>query len=164
MRRFALLLGLATLPALLPAAAEYPRMGPDIFDPQAPAEDLIEAALARAVTEHKRVLLFFGANWCPWCRRLHRVFTTDDSVAALLDRGFVLVNVDANMRRDRKRNAAVIARYGHPLRFGLPVFVVLDSDGAQRTTRETQSFAAPTDDEVGRRVSGFLRHWLPPAS
>ncbi len=139
-------------------------MGPDIFDPGAPAEELIEAALARAGREHKRVLLFFGANWCPWCRRLHRVFAADEDIGSLLNQGFVLVHVDANTRRDKKRNASALARYGNPQRFGLPVFVVLASDGTQLATQETQSLAAPTDEEVAGRLRRFLAEWAPPAN
>ncbi len=163
MRRIVvILLWLAAIPRLLAVAPEYPRMGADIFDPKAPAEELIAAALTRAEREHKRVLLFFGANWCPWCRRLHRVFAAHEDIVSLLNQGFVLVHVDANTRRDKKRNASALARYGNPQRSGLPVFVVLASDGAQLATQETQSLAAPTDPEVVERLRRFLRDWLPP--
>jgi len=159
------LLGLALAGAALPPLAatepEYRQMGPDIFDRHASGEELIAAALARAQPEGRRVLLFFGANWCPWCRRLQSVFATAPAVTARLERSFILVHVDANLRHDRNRNAAVIARYGHPLRHGLPVFVVLAADGTLLTTQETASLAAPTDEEVAARVADFLDAWAP---
>ena len=110
-------------------------------------------------------MLIFGANWCPWCRRLHQVFTVAPAVRARLRDDFVLVYVDANTRNDKKRNVAVQERYGNPIqKHGLPVMVVLDSDGRQLTTRETSSLSAPTDEEVARRVAAFLTEWaLPPA-
>lgn len=149
------------LPPLAAAEPEYRQMGPDIFDRHASGEELIAAALARAQPEGRRVLLFFGANWCPWCRRLHGVFTTAPAVTARLERSFDLVYVDANMRHDRNRNAAVIARYGHPLRHGLPVLVLLAPDGTMLTTQETASLAAVTDEEVAARVAAFLDAWKP---
>lgn len=162
MRRL-LILALLAWPVVTGAAPEYPRMGPDLFDPAADGEALVSAAISRTRGEGKHLLLFFGANWCPWCRRLHRVMATDSRIRAHLERHFVVVHVDANTRLDRKRNAAVIARYGNPLRFGLPVFVVLAPDGTLLATRETQSLAAPTDAEVAARVAAFLRVWTPQA-
>lgn len=134
-------------------------MGPDIFDPRAKGEELIDAALTRASHESKRVLVFFGANWCPWTRRLHQALRTDGAVGKTLQRDFVLVYVDANTRKDKQRNAAVLKKYGDPLRLGIPVFVVLGSDGALLVTQETQSLTAGTAEEVARRLEQFLRAW-----
>lgn len=72
------------------------------------------------------MVVLFGANRCPWCRRLHRMFTEDQAILARLHDDFVLVYVDANFRNDRKGNAVVLERYGDPIKkFGLPVLVVL---------------------------------------
>lgn len=136
-------------------------MGPDIFDPRAQGDELIAGALARASREHKRVLVLFGANWCPWTRRIDHALRQDAAIRQELQRSFVLVYVDANTRKDKKRNALVIERYGNPLRFGLPVFVVLAPDGALLATRETQSLAARTDGEVAERLRRFLSAWVP---
>ena len=142
-------------------AQEYRQLGPDIFDPQAAGAGLVSHALAQAGSDHRRVLLLFGANWCPWTRRLHRALSTDAAVLQVLRGHFVLAYVDANTRKDKRRNAAVIAQYGNPLRFGIPVFVVLEWDGAILATQETQSLAAKTDEEVADRVRGFLAKWVP---
>ncbi|MFI5357324.1 MAG: thioredoxin family protein, partial [Opitutales bacterium] len=111
------------------SAAEYPKMGDDIYDPQANGQALIDAALAQARAGGRHVLLDFGANWCVWCHRLHHTFATDPAVAAALQQNFVVVMVDVNTRHGPKRNADVITRYGNPVRLGLPVLVVLDADG-----------------------------------
>ena len=138
------------------AAPEYPQMGPDIFDAHAPAEKLIAAAVFKAKQEHQRVLLLFGANWCPWCRRLHKALDSEPIVTARLKKNFVLVFIDANTRNDKKRNSAVIERYGNPLQYGLPVFVVLDGDGKQLTTQETASLDGGTGTEVAEKLAAFL--------
>jgi len=161
-RLFSGLLLLALLFPVLRAAPEYPRMGPDIFDRQVKGEELVAQAVTRAQRKGKRVVLLFGANWCPWCRRLHHAFTDDPGVVAILQRSFVLVHVDANTRNDRKRNADIIARYGDPLqKYGLPVIVLLEADGRQLVIQETASWAAPADEEVANRVAAFLAKWAP---
>lgn len=143
----------------LGAAPEYPRMGPDIYDVAVPGDALIGAALKEAAHDGKRVLVLFGANWCPWCRRLQRTLTEDAAVRDRLRLSYVLVHVDANTRRNKQRNAAVIARFGNPLRFGLPVFVVLAADGTPLTTRETQSLDASAPEEIAKRLRVFLDEW-----
>ena len=158
MRLIALLL-VGLLAAPLWAGPEYPHMGADIFDAKADGEKLIAAALDQAHRDDKRIIVLFGANWCPWCRQLHRVFETDPAAVARLRQNFVLVYLDANTRNDKKRNAAVIARYGNPVRLGIPVLVVLDREGTPLTTRETGSIAATTDEETVRRVRRFLDEW-----
>lgn len=153
-------IALIGLPLL--AEPEYRRMGADIFDRQIKGEELIQKAVAQAQQDGKRIVLFFGANWCPWCRRLHHVFTGNPAVSTTLRQSFVLVYLDANTRNDKKRNAAVMERYGNPIqKHGLPVLVVLASDGTPLTTRETSSLAAPSDEEVARRVAAFLAEWAP---
>jgi thiol:disulfide interchange protein len=135
-------------------------MGTDIFDAKAPAEKLVADAVAQAKREDKKVLLFFGANWCPWCRRLHAALTQNSAVQSRLRQKFVLVHLDANTRNDQQRNAAVLKKYGGPIRqYGLPVFVVLARDGIQLTTRETASFAADTDKKMAERLLSFLDEW-----
>jgi len=156
----ALLLGFGAL--AMRAAPEYPAMGADIFDRQTPGEVLIRRAVARAEQENKRIVVLFGANWCPWCRRLHRIFTEAPEVLARLRTDFVLVYVDANFRHDRKRNATVLERYGDPVeKYGLPVLVVLERDGTQLATQETNGLTAATDKETVMGITDFLTHWTP---
>jgi thiol:disulfide interchange protein len=135
-------------------------MGPDIFDVRASADVDIAAALARAAAGHKRVLLDFGANWCIWCRRLHATFERDPGVAADLARSYVVVMVDVNTRRGEKRNAAVIERYGNPVRFGIPVLVVLDSAGRRLTTKDSGELEEGAGHSPAK-IRAFLAAWAP---
>ena len=157
---------LALAPVLLRAAPEYPQQGPDIYDTQADGAALIRAAGQQARAGHKRILLDFGANWCPWCHALHRLFTTDEAVRERLAADYVLVMVDVNRRHGTARNAAVNEQYGNPVRFGLPVLVVLDADGRPLTTQDTGALEKG-DGTVAHdpaKVLAFLRHWAAPAS
>jgi|CZKI01.1.fsa_nt_gi thiol:disulfide interchange protein len=158
------ILGLAALAALaaapLRADPEYPKMGPDIYDVHADGAAQIAAALSQAAAEHKRVIVDLGANWCIWCRRLHSTFEGDPAVASALKKAFVVVLVDVNTRRGVKRNADVNARYGNPIEHGIPVLVVLDSDGRQLTTKDTGEL----EEGGGHRpvkITAFLAAWAP---
>lgn len=146
---------------LLKAEPEYPGKGPDIFDTHADGEALVSAALARAKAEHKRVLLDMGANWCIWCRRLHATFESNPEVAKALDKGFVVVMVDVNTRRGTKRNAGLVERLGNPTRLGLPVLVVLDSDGRQLTTKDSGDLEEGGGHSPSKIVA-FLSQWSAP--
>ncbi|MEZ5415293.1 MAG: thioredoxin family protein [Opitutaceae bacterium] len=140
--------------------AEYPKLGEDIYDPQADANVLISEALSVAKLDHKHVLLMFGANWCIWCHRLHATLEGNPEVAAALAEDFVLVMVDVNTRHGPKRNADVNERYGNPIQHGLPVLVVLDATGKQLTTQETGSLEE-SDGHSPAKVLAFLREWAP---
>jgi len=159
------LLAFAALAALqsagLRAAPEYPAQGPDIYDTHADAEAQIAAAVRRAAAEHKRVLLDFGANWCIWCRRLHATFESDPSVSAALGKGFVVVMIDVNTRNGVKRNAGVNERYGNPIHHGIPVLVVLDSDGKQLTTKDSGELEEG-EGHSPAKITAFLAQWAPP--
>jgi len=160
-----ILFAAAVLAALLPAGAaagpEYPAKGPDIYDTHADAGVQIAAALARARVEHRRVLLDFGANWCIWCRRLHSTFESNPEVAGALDRGFIVVMIDVNTRNGVDRNAGVNERYGNPIRHGIPVLVVLDSDGKQLTTKDSGELEEG-EGHSPAKITAFLAEWAPP--
>ncbi len=121
------------------AVAQPPGAAPEIarpYDESADAAAAIEAAFVASRADQRDVLLVFGANWCPWCRRLEHTLTQDAAVAAEVTRNFHVVHVDTGARGTGK-NAAIAARYGEPTRLGLPVLVVLSPDGQLKTTQET---------------------------
>jgi thiol:disulfide interchange protein len=144
----------------LKADPEYPKSGPDIFDVHADASAQVAAALTRAQAEHKRVILDFGANWCIWCRRLHSTFETDPSVAKALEKDFIVVMVDVNTRKGTKRNDDLVVRYGNPTEHGIPVLVVLDSNGKQLTTKDTGELEEG-DGHSPKKIAAFLIYWAP---
>jgi len=144
----------------LRAEPEYPKQGPDIYDRAANGTDQIAAALAQARAEGKNVLLDFGANWCPWCRKLHGTFVSAPEVRDRLARDFVVVMIDVNMRHGVNRNADVNTKYGNPIHEGLPVLVVLDADGKKLLTQETGALEEG-DHHDPAKVAAFLTQWAP---
>ena len=134
----------------------------DIYDESADGEKDIEEALRIAKRDDKHILLQFGANWCVWCHKLHELFATDKAVAEFLRRQYVMVLVDVDYTEDGViHNAKVNERYGRPVQeHGLPVLVVLDSDGGQLATQETGGFVLG-DRHDPKRVLEFLNRWQP---
>jgi len=127
---------------------------PAIYDETADAAKQIADALALAQKENKRVLLQFGANWCGWCHKLHKLCETDADIAAKLRAAYVVVLVDVN----KGHNADINKKYGNPTRFGLPVIVILDSAGKVLTTQDTGKLEEG-DHHDPKKVLGFLNEW-----
>ncbi len=124
---------LAGLAALLfaGAAADLPKSIADLQRPlpkpyasNSDAKSEIDAALARARAEGKRVVVNFGGNWCTDCRVLAAVKALP-AAARELDARFEWVDVDVG-RFDR--NMDIPQSYGLKLT-GVPSLVVLDSQG-----------------------------------
>ena len=127
-----------------------------IYDEAADGAKQVERALTQAKVENKRVLLMFGANWCGWCHRLHRLFESDAQIAARLKQGFVVVLIDVN----KDHNADTNKRFGNPTQFGLPVLVVLDAGGKALTTQDTGKLEEG-DHHDPAKVLAFLNEWSP---
>jgi thioredoxin-related protein len=103
-----------------------------IFDENADADKQIAAALARAKTEHKRVILDFGANWCGDCHALDRAMRTT-GLKEIIEKRFLLVPIDVGRTADPTygyaKNGKLAARYGVALKEGVPAVAILDENG-----------------------------------
>jgi thioredoxin 1 len=119
--RAALLLVLAAAP--VGAHADTSHTGP--YDESADAAANISTALATAGNEGKRVLLVFGANWCPDCRALGAAMNEPD-VHALVDAEFVVTHVDIG-RWDR--NMDLVQHWLDRKKPGIPSVAVANPDG-----------------------------------
>jgi thioredoxin-related protein len=102
---------------------------------QVPAKDakrVLQDALSRASSDDKRVLLTFGAPWCGWCHRLHN-WMAQPEIAAILDRDFVLAQVDIDRMNGGKD---VQKRYQPATSGGIPWFAILDVQGKALATSD----------------------------
>jgi thioredoxin-related protein len=97
-----------------------------IYNPQANAQADIDAAVAKAKSSGKHVLLQVGGNWCIWCIRFHDLVEKTPELKDYINNNyeFVLVNYSPEAK-----NTAVLNKLGNPGRFGYPNFVVLDGSG-----------------------------------
>ncbi len=125
-----------------------------LYPPSDPAKD-VASALEQARADHRYVLIDFGADWCPDCRVLGKLFE-DPSVAPFLAANFHVVHVDVG-RRDK--NGDVVTKYGATSGDWIPAVVVLASDGTivARTDEDVRLTRRTTPAELLSR----LQQWAP---
>ncbi|MFC4158485.1 thioredoxin family protein [Chitinimonas lacunae] len=102
-------------PATVPAVA---------YDESANAKEDLKKALVAARADQRKVLLVFGANWCPDCRVLDQTLKSERN-ASLVAKEFAVVKVDIG-RYDK--NMDLSRAYGEPTKKGIPAVVVLSPD------------------------------------
>jgi thiol-disulfide isomerase/thioredoxin len=113
--------------------------------PQSDAEALLAAALARARTEEKRVLVHFSTPWCGWCRRFE-AWMAQPAVAQLMEKDYVDILLDAERYAG---TTDVLKRYTQKV-VGWPWFVLLDADGkslAESFDEKGANIGCPWKDE-----------------
>jgi thiol-disulfide isomerase/thioredoxin len=108
---------------LLAATSAFAATGP--YNPKADAAADVQHALADARANHKPVLLFFGANWCPDCRALAKSLGTGKN-ADLMRTHFNMVKIDVG---NFDHNLDLAKRYDNPIGKGIPAAVILSPDG-----------------------------------
>jgi len=128
----------------------------DLYAPPEEAKAEIDAALASAAKDHKRVILVFGANWCYDCHVLDATFHSK-TIAPLVNANYHVVHVNVG---DEDKNLDLAEKYGVPLKKGIPGLAVLDPDGRLVYSQKEGEFEnsvriGPAD------VTAFLKKWAP---
>jgi len=88
---------------------------------------------------------------------LSGLLNTNSELARIVQESFIIVLIDV----DKGHNQDVVKRYGNPTRFGLPVLVVLDTDGTQLTTQDTGKLEEGNHHDPAK-VKAFLEQWRKP--
>lgn len=130
--------------------------GRDIYPPSSQAKADLAAALRTAAATHRRILLDFGGDWCGDCQVLN-IYFHDPENKQILDRNFVLVDINVGQL---DQNVDLAAKYGIPLKKGVPALAVLSDHGALLYSQRNGEF------ETMRRmqsssVTEFLVKWRP---
>lgn len=138
--------------------------GAKLYNPAAPAEGEIAAAIKKAKAEKKHVLIQAGGNWCGWCLEFNRFSHADQQIDSLLEADYIIYHLNYS---PENKNTALMTKYGFPQRFGFPVFIILDENGNQLHTQNS-SYLEQGKSYNKARVMEFLRGWnriaLNPAS
>ncbi|MFO6430756.1 thioredoxin family protein [Erythrobacter sp. W302b] len=122
-----LALALAACATTGDAAAAHPEARAYSATADATAE--VDAALARAATSGKRVLLVLGANWCHDSRALAGWLETP-RFAALTAQAYDVVFVDVGTPQTGEgRNLDIARRFGLADMPGTPALLVLTAEG-----------------------------------
>ena len=130
-----------------------------LYNPEANAAQDIKAAVKKAASEGKHVLLQIGGNWCVWCIRFNQLVTTNDTLNRALNSNYVVLHVNYSKENT---NEAVLAALGYPQRFGFPVFVVLNGKG-DRLHTQNSAYLESGQGHDPKKVLEFLTNWSPAA-
>jgi thioredoxin 1 len=145
----------AAAPMRLPEPA---KPNTQLYPPPEEAQGEIAAALRASQTDHKRVLLVFGGNWCYDCHVLDATFRSK-SIAPLVAQNYHVVHVNVG---DYDRNIDLAKKYEIPLEKGVPSLAILDPDGSLVVSQKKGEFESTA--KLGTEdVVGFLRQWKPKA-
>jgi len=94
----------------------------------------IESVIKNSDKECKSILLVFGADWCPWCNRLSKLFDENEKIASILNKDYTLIKVDVG-KWDKNLNLA--EKYRVERKAGIPAIVILDCKGKWIKFQET---------------------------
>jgi thiol:disulfide interchange protein len=127
-----------------------------LYAAHADANKEVQEALTRAASEHKRVLLVFGADWCYDCHVLDHALHEGEA-GKIVNEKFLLVHVDIG---EGEKNAELVKEYKIPLDKGVPAVAVLGEDGKLLYSSGEGEF------EAARRMLKndlikFLTRWKP---
>ena len=143
------------------AAAAKPDKGPGhpytphhLYDENAKPMDLIAAGLKQAQTEHKRVILDFGGDWCGDCQVLD-IYMHDPANEPILEKYFVVVHISIG-RMDK--NLQVASSYGVPISRGVPALAVLSAKGTVLYSQKSGEFNDMRHMDV-KSLTEFLNKW-----
>jgi len=112
------------------------------------AQSVISAAVAKARTEHKVVLIEFGASWCVWCKSFN-AFVHAREAERVIAKQYVVVNLTVQERGENTAlenpgGAEAMNGWGGA-KSGLPFYVFLDGAGR----KIADSNALPDGTNVG---------------
>jgi thioredoxin 1 len=132
----------------------------NLYPPPEEAQSELNAALAAAKSDGKRVLVIFGANWCYDCHVLDATLRSP-KVAPLVEANYHVLHI--NIGDDHESNADLAERFQVPLKKGIPSLAVLDGEGRLITSQKNGEFESAA--KIGMSdVTGFLERWKPGAS
>jgi thioredoxin-related protein len=126
-----------------------------LYNPYANAAKDLSDAVKKAKAEKKHVLIQAGGNWCSWCIIFNRFSKSESQVDSILNSDFIIYHLNYS---PENKNAALMAKYGYPQRFGFPVFLILDENG-NRIHTQNSSYLEQGRTYNKNKVIEFLQQW-----
>jgi thioredoxin-related protein len=126
-----------------------------LYDPALDGMKQIKEAVSKARSQSKHVLIQYGGNWCSWCIKFDAFCKADTSIMKVISTSYIPVKL--NYSPENKNEEANIY-LGNPVRFGFPVFIIVDGNGKVLHIQDSSLL------EEGKgydqpKVLGFFRNW-----
>jgi thioredoxin-related protein len=126
-----------------------------LYDPALDGMKQIKEAVSKAKSQGKHVLIQYGGNWCSWCIKFDAFCKADTSIMKVINTSFVPVKLNNS---PENKNEAANAYLENPMRFGFPVFIIVDGNGKVLHIQDS----ALLEEGKGYnqlKVLGFFRNW-----
>jgi thiol:disulfide interchange protein len=154
--KFAKIFALAVLLTL--GVAQAHSAGREIYPLPAQAKVDLAAALKTAAQTHQRILIDFGANWCPDCQVLDTYFH-DATNRPLIKANFIVVHVNVGVKGIND-NLDLAQQYEIPLHKGIPALAVLSDQGKLLYSQKGGEFESMRN-LASSDLTKFLIQWKP---
>lgn len=130
---------------------------PNLYDTAADAKKEIAQVLKETKTDHKRVMLVFGGNWCLDCHVLDYWFH-DPQIEPFVEQNYHVIHVDVGQF---DKNIDLSEKYGVNIKKGVPAISVLGSDGKLLYGDKNGEFEKARSMNPNDIIA-FLQKWAPP--
>jgi thioredoxin-related protein len=126
-----------------------------LYDPSIDGMKQINEAVAKAKASGKHVLVQYGGNWCSWCIRFDAFCKSDADISRVLEDDFLAIKLNYS---PENKNEAANAYMGNPVRFGFPVFIVIDGQGKVLHIQDSALLESGQGYDQ-KKVIGFMKNW-----
>jgi thioredoxin-related protein len=126
-----------------------------LYDPALDGMKQIKEAVSKAKSQGKHVLIQYGGNWCSWCIKFDAFCKADTSIMKVINTSFVPVKLNYS---PENKNEVANAYLENPMRFGFPVFIIVDGNGKVLHIQDS----ALLEEGKGYnllKVLGFFKNW-----
>ena len=139
--------------------ADLPIVSMQVYDEKANADQVVDAAMAKAKQTHKLLLIDEGGNWCPDCVVLHNLMLVP-AMQKFMDAHYVVAMVDVGKF---DRNPQIAARYGYTERLkGVPTILVVNP-ATNKVINSEQVFAlSNAGHQTPQDLADYLAQWTNP--
>lgn len=125
------------------------------FDPAKNPNGDLQAAIAVAAKENKRIVLDVGGEWCGWCIHMDKFIAANANLKKLRDENFVWVKINMS---EENENKGFLSKY--PEISGYPHLFVLEKDGALLKSKDTSELEEGKTYNL-QKFKDFLTEYAP---
>jgi thioredoxin-related protein len=133
----------------------YSQTEKKLYDPSLDGMKQIKEAIAKANSAGRHVLIQYGGNWCPWCIRFDAFCKSDADISKVINDNYIPVKLNYS---PENRNDAANVYLGNPVRFGFPVFIIIDGKGKVIHIQDSALLESGQGYDKDK-VLGFIKNW-----
>jgi len=140
---------------LFAISSTYAQEAKKLYDPALDGMKQITEAVAMAKASNKHVLIQYGGNWCSWCIKFDAFCKADSEISQVINDNYIPVKLNYD---PVNKNSAANEYMGNPMRFGFPVFIIIDGKGKPIHIQDS----ALLEEGQGyskKKVVTFFKNW-----